>query len=122
MIMVCSSMAELFIQYKVIGVAFKAGWRQACVGINDMLAKRGKQNAFFAAQAAKGTESESGSDLVQDSARPEDRVRTWMWSSGLLVSLVLSIIVLHFQWNSKFKRLNNTWNTKHIKLMTDPSC
>ncbi|EHA47197.1 hypothetical protein MGG_04248 [Pyricularia oryzae 70-15] len=99
MIMVCSSMAELFIQYKVIGVAFKAGWRQACVGINDMLAKRGKQNAFFAAQAAQGTESESGSDLVQDSARPEDRVRTWMWSSGLLVSLVLSIIVLHFQWN-----------------------
>ncbi|KAK7749088.1 hypothetical protein SLS62_008483 [Diatrype stigma] len=96
MIMVCTSMAELFVQYKVISYAFRSVWRSACVTINDFLVKHGKNSSYFARKAAsdiQGTE-----DMVQDPAKPEDQVRVWMWSSGLIVSIVAGILIFHYQW------------------------
>jgi OPT family oligopeptide transporter len=95
MVMVCCSMAELLIQYKVIGIGFKALFRQGCQGINNMLVKRGKTNSFF---ARYGAPQERAKELVQDSARKEDQVKNWWWSLGLLATIVLGMLIFQFQW------------------------
>ncbi|KAH7041348.1 OPT oligopeptide transporter protein-domain-containing protein [Microdochium trichocladiopsis] len=96
MIMVCTSMAELFVQYKVIWYAFKVVGHRMSVSINDFLVKRGKHSEFFAKRAAqdvKGTE-----DMVEDPATPEQQVPVAVWSIGLLVTIVLAMLIFHFQW------------------------
>ena len=96
MVMVCSSMAELFIQYKVIGVGFAAAWNQACSNINNLLTRRGKSSSFF---AKHGAEREKAGGMVEDPAKPHEQVQTWMWLLGLVVSIVLGMIIFHFQWS-----------------------
>ncbi len=96
MIMVCTSMAELFVQYKVIGYAFRSAWHKTCVGINDMLVKRGKHSKYFSEKAAN--EVKGSEDMVEDPARPKDQVRVWMWSSGLILTIVAAILIFHYQW------------------------
>lgn len=94
MIMVCASMAELFIQYKVIWFAFKSIFHHSCAGVNSILVRRGKSNSFFEKHGAE-IHSE---DIVEDPARPEDQVKDWMWMSGLLATIVTAMIICHFQW------------------------
>ncbi|KAK5654014.1 hypothetical protein OQA88_7691 [Cercophora sp. LCS_1] len=96
MVMVCCSMAELFIQWKVIWAGAKSGWHQTCISINDALVKRGKTNAFFAKHSkADGREA----FMVEDPAPASEQVKTWWWMLGLLVTTVLGIIIFHFQWD-----------------------
>jgi len=95
MVMVCCSMAELIIQYKVIGVGFKAIWNQSCAGINNMLTKRGKSSPFF---AKHGAERPKTDDMIEDPAAPEDQVKMWWWIVGLVATLVLAMLIFHFQW------------------------
>lgn len=95
MVMVCCSMAELIIQYKVIGVGFKAVYFQGMQGINDFLIKRGKTDTMFAKHGAPRARDKS---LVVDSARDEDQVKTWWWVTGLLVTIVIAMIIFQFQW------------------------
>ena len=94
MIMVCASMAELFIQYKVIYIAFKSLFQQASKGINTLYEKRGKTNAFF----FKHGNTERDAQLVEDPAKPEDLVKDWMWILGLLVTIVIAMIIFQLQW------------------------
>lgn len=95
MIMVCCSMAELFVQYKVIWIGFKAIWHQSCVGINGMLQARGKNVNFFAKHAVVDEKREN---IVEDPARPEDQVKNWIWIVGLIATIVIAILIFHFQW------------------------
>lgn len=97
MVMVCSSMAELFVQYKAIWSALKSVWNQSCAGINDRLVARGKTNAFFAKHGAHNVKDEN---VVEDPFPPEEQVKTWMWALGLLVTLVAGMIIFHFQWET----------------------
>lgn len=97
MVMVCSSMAELFVQYKVIWSALKTVWREICANINQRLTARGKTNAFFAKQGNKEIKDDL---VVEDPFPPHEQVRTWMWAVGLLVTLVVAMIVFHFQWDT----------------------
>ncbi|KAI2621040.1 OPT oligopeptide transporter protein-domain-containing protein [Xylaria nigripes] len=98
LIMVATSIAELLVQYKVIVHAGKAGWRAMCGGLNDLSVKiRGRPSPFFQRQAEK---YEDNSNLVVDSARPEDQVPIWQWSLGLVFSIVIGIIVFHYQWGT----------------------
>lgn len=94
MIMVCCSMAELFIQYKVIWFAFKSLYSQACVGLNAVAQRRGKNYAYLQKHAAR----ENSKDVVEDFARPEDLVKDWMWMVGLLVTIILAMIICQLQW------------------------
>ncbi|KAH9886166.1 OPT oligopeptide transporter protein-domain-containing protein [Xylariomycetidae sp. FL2044] len=96
MIMVCTSMAELFVQYKVIGFAGKTVWRKACGSINNMLTKRGKQSAYFGRQAAKEAQIMEG--IIEDPARPEDQVPMWLWATGLVASIAVAMIIFALQW------------------------
>ncbi|KAB5549474.1 OPT superfamily oligopeptide transporter [Coniochaeta sp. 2T2.1] len=95
MVMVCCSMAELLIQYKVIGIGFKHLFLQSCQGINNILVKRGKTNAFF---SKHGAPREHDKAVVQDSARDEDQVKNWWWTLGLLVTVLMAMLIFHFQW------------------------
>ena len=95
MVMVCCSMAELIIQWKVIWIGVKSAWRQTAVGINEGLVKRGKSNAFLAKQAAP----REGEQLhIEDPAPPHQQVKHWVWISGTIFATVLGIIIFHFQW------------------------
>ncbi|KXJ88931.1 OPT oligopeptide transporter protein-domain-containing protein [Microdochium bolleyi] len=96
MIMVCSSMAELFVQYKVIWYAFRVVGQRSCQSINAFLVKRGKHSEFFASRAAK--EVKGNADMVEDPATPEQQVPVATWSLGLLVTIVLAMLIFHFQW------------------------
>ncbi|KAH8653713.1 OPT oligopeptide transporter protein-domain-containing protein [Xylariales sp. PMI_506] len=96
MIMVCSSMAELFIQYKVIWFGVKSAFRQGCGGINSFLIKRGKKVEFFEKHAL-AAEADSH-NFIQDPARPDQQVPTWLWMSGLVLSIVIGIIIFALLW------------------------
>ncbi|KAK4465067.1 OPT oligopeptide transporter protein-domain-containing protein [Cladorrhinum samala] len=96
MVMVCSSMAELFVQYKVIWNGITTVWHESCAGINNMYTARGKSSAFFAKQAVGKPKS---ANMVEDPFPPEEQVKTWMWGLGILVTLVVGMIIFHFQWD-----------------------
>ncbi|KAJ1337420.1 OPT/YSL family transporter [Microdochium nivale] len=96
MIMVCSSMAELFVQYKVIWYAFRVVGQRFYESVNSTLVKRGKHSEFFASRAAR--EVKGNEDMVQDPATPDQQVPVAYWSIGLLATLVLGMLVFHYQW------------------------
>lgn len=95
MVMVCSSMAELFVQYKAIWTGVRSLWNQACGGINDSLTARGKSSAFFAKHGAPMVKPEN---QVEDPFPEEEQVKSWMWLLGLVAALVIGMLVFHFQW------------------------
>ena len=95
MVMVCCSMAELFIQYKVIWWGVKSAWNQGCAGINGMLVRRGKMSNFFAKHSVV---TQKSGEVVEDPAPPEEQVRHWVWIVGMIVTTVVGIIIFHFQW------------------------
>ncbi|KAI1844739.1 hypothetical protein JX266_009195 [Neoarthrinium moseri] len=96
MIMVCCSMAELFVQYKIVWYGLSTVGRDMCGGINSFLVKRGKHVAFFEKRAAKAGSDDA--NFVQDTARPEDQVKTWVWIVGLLVTIVVAMVVFALLW------------------------
>ncbi|KAI1102945.1 oligopeptide transporter [Jackrogersella minutella] len=96
MIMVCSSMAELFVQYKVIGYAFQVIWQKACANINGVLIKRGKRSNYFASRAAK--EVKAAENIIEDPAAPEDQVSMWMWVVGLILTIAAAMVIFDLQW------------------------
>ncbi|KAH7377059.1 oligopeptide transporter [Plectosphaerella cucumerina] len=98
MIMVCASMAELLVHWRIISYGLKAVWTSSVVSIHELAEKRGKRIEFFAKRAEKYSNQEEDPDMVQDPAAPEDQVKTWMWTSGLVASIVLAIVIMKVQW------------------------
>jgi len=94
MIMVCVSLAELFIQYKIIAYAFKSLFQSGCASLQASAQRRGKSYPFIEKHAAK----HNNTDVVEDPTRPEDQVKNWMWMLGLLITIVIAMIICHFQW------------------------
>lgn len=95
MVMVCSSMAELFVQYKAIWTGVKSLWNQSCSGLNGWLTARGKSNAFLAHHGRPMVKPENH---VDDPFPAEQQVKNWMWILGLIVTLVVGMLIFHFQW------------------------
>jgi purine-cytosine permease-like protein len=94
MIMVCASLAELFIQYKIINFAFKSLFRSSCSGLQSIAQRRGKSVPFLEKHAAK----HRNADVVEDPAKPEDQVKDWMWIVGLIVTIIIAMIICQLQW------------------------
>lgn len=95
MIMVCASMAELFIQYKTIWHALRTSYSHIMGGVNGLLKKRGVNNAFFEKQSSH----QAPEDHVEDFATPEQQVNGWVWSIGLVVTLVITCVIAHVQYD-----------------------
>jgi hypothetical protein len=67
--------------YKIVGQALLGGLKEL--------------KGFFSKNRADALPAEDD----EDPAKPEDRVATWEWTSGLLVSSIFTIIVLKAQFN-----------------------
>ncbi|KAF4856798.1 putative metal-nicotianamine transporter YSL5 [Colletotrichum siamense] len=96
MVMVCASMAELIVHWKIIYIGFGAGWKSICVSIHTLLMKRNKRVNFFAKVAER--EEKLDENAIADPARPDQQVATWIWVTGLFASIILSIIIMALQW------------------------
>ncbi|KAI5860479.1 oligopeptide transporter [Durotheca rogersii] len=96
MIMVCTSLAELVVQYKVIGYAGKVIWQKTCIRVNTFLVKRGKHSNYFATRAT--VEVKASENIIDDPAPPEQQVPTWMWSVGLVVTIAAAMVIFALQW------------------------
>ncbi|GKT85730.1 oligopeptide transporter [Colletotrichum tofieldiae] len=96
MVMVCSSMGELLVHWKIIYFGFKAGWKSVCLSIHETAIKRNKRIEFFAKYAE--AEEKMDADHVEDPATPEQQVKTWIWVVGLFASIILACIVMGLQW------------------------
>ncbi|KAI6927901.1 oligopeptide transporter [Hortaea werneckii] len=94
MIMVCASMAELFIQYKTIWLGLKTAYTHGMGGINNMLKKRGQNSAFLEKQSAR----QLAEDHVEDFATREQQVPDWVWMLGLVVTIVVTCVIGAVQW------------------------
>lgn len=96
LIMVATSIAELLVQYKVLGHAGKAVWKSLAGGLNQLTIKiKGQSNPWLENQATK---YEDDPDMVADPAKPEDQVPMWQWMLGLVVSIVAGILIFQYQW------------------------
>ena len=94
--MICCSLVELFIQYKVIGIAFKSIWHQTNRGFAERARAKGKTNSF--AEKHSGNSIASDGHIVADFATPEQQVEDWMWMTGLVATAVMSMVICHVQW------------------------
>ncbi|RYP68459.1 hypothetical protein DL769_005511 [Monosporascus sp. CRB-8-3] len=64
--------------------------------IKGILVKRGKHSRYFSGKAAN--EIKGAENMVRDPARPEDQVQIWMWSSGLVLTIVGAVLLFHYRW------------------------
>ncbi|KAI8625637.1 OPT superfamily oligopeptide transporter [Xylariaceae sp. FL1651] len=96
LIMVATSIAELLVQYKILAHAGRAVWRSTCTGLNKLAIRMNGRPSPFFERRAQASADDAG--MVADPARPEDQVPMWQWMLGLLVSIVVGIIVFHYQW------------------------
>ena len=87
--MMCCSLAELFIQYKIIGIAFKSLFGSACSSLQTVAQRRGKSVPFF----EKHADIHRNTDVVEDPAKPEDRIMDWMWIVGLIITIVIARVI-----------------------------
>jgi len=95
MIMVCASMAELFIQYKTIWHALKTIYSHSMAGLNSLVVKRGKNSTFLEKQSAKPKTE----DHVEDFATPQQQVPGWIWGPGIIVTVVVTCAIGAVQYD-----------------------
>ncbi|KAI1143707.1 oligopeptide transporter [Hypoxylon sp. FL0543] len=96
MIMVCASMAELFVQYKVIGYAGRVIWQKMCANINRLLVKGGTHSEYFSTRAAN--EVKAAENIIEDPAPREQQVQMWKWVTGLIVTIAVAMVIFALQW------------------------
>jgi len=93
MVMICTSFAELGVQYKLVGFAVKSVWKATAESGSFVAAKLGKPSAFLEKHAAAESKM-----LVQDPAPEEDQIKLWQWGPSLIIVIVATCIVLGLQY------------------------
>ncbi|KAI1654607.1 oligopeptide transporter [Daldinia decipiens] len=96
LIMVVTSIAELFVQYKVIGYAGKVVWQKICLNINDVLTKHGKHSTYLATRAER--EVKASENIIEDPAPPHEQVPLWLWMTGLVLTVAAAMVIFALQW------------------------
>lgn len=89
-------MAELAVQYKVIGYGGRVVWQKTCANIHSFMTKHGKHSKYFASHAEK--EVKAANQMIEDPARPEDQVPMWMWVTGLIATIAVAMVIFAVQW------------------------
>lgn len=83
--MVAVSIAEFCVQYQMVGYGMKTLWQEACAALLKVQKKRGKTSKFL---------EKHGQEVImgeEDFAGPEDQMKDWEWSLGLLVTVVVTL-------------------------------
>jgi OPT family oligopeptide transporter len=91
--MIIISFTELFLQYKVFFIMFKAMGRGAAKGYNAMVSKAGKPSAAISVR------DQEEKDVIIDSAEDSELVKMWMWGPLLIFSIIACCIVLGVQYD-----------------------
>ncbi|KAF2757380.1 oligopeptide transporter [Pseudovirgaria hyperparasitica] len=94
LLMIAVSFTELFLQYKIIFFAFRAVFRGTCQGISAAGHALGKKMPWFEKRAEQEV-----NDLVEDPAPVEEQVKWWMWSPGLILSIICICVVLGVEFD-----------------------
>ncbi|ORY00460.1 oligopeptide transporter [Clohesyomyces aquaticus] len=94
LLMIVVSFTELFLQYKIIFFAFKALYRGICQGVYAAGHAMGKDLGFFRRVGEQAEE-----DYVEDSAKPHELVKMWMWLPGLILSIICICVVLGVEFD-----------------------
>jgi OPT family oligopeptide transporter len=99
MVLIVYSMTEFLLHAKVIYDGAKYALQSSAASINTYMQSKGKNNAFLERQAAKAA-AQTGA--VEDFARDDEQVPTWLWSIGVVLAVVMACIVceLQFQINA----------------------
>lgn len=95
MVLLVYSLIEFFLHFKVIYDGLKYALRNSAKSLNDKLQARGKAVPFLEKQAAKIDEG----NFIEDFAREDQQVPTWIWATGVLVFTVMACIVTEFQFH-----------------------
>lgn len=96
MIMVCASLAEFAVQYKIIWKGCVSAWRAMAGGLQSLAVRRGKSSTFLEKQSMANHRTQ---DEVEDFALPKDQVRVWEWGLGLIATVVVTCIICHVQYD-----------------------
>ncbi|KAL7273709.1 hypothetical protein RUND412_003416 [Rhizina undulata] len=93
-VMICASFAELGVQYKIIGFAFKSAWKGMAMVLNNGVQKMGKTSTFLEKQSHIKSEN-----VIQDPASKEDQVKFYEWGPGLVIVVIATCVVLGLQYH-----------------------
>jgi hypothetical protein len=93
--MICTSFAELGVQWRIIFAAFKSVWKAIAAGGNHVATKMGRPSAFF----EKHANQKANEDMVQDPAPIEDQVQLWQWGPPLIIVIIATCVVLGLQYH-----------------------
>lgn len=96
MVLLCYSMAEFFVHFKIIWYGLKYSWTNLAGTMRDALAKRGRNSPFLEKQAARVV---GESSAVEDFATPDQQVANWVWVSGCVVVLAVTFIIFEIQYH-----------------------
>ncbi|KXJ97293.1 OPT oligopeptide transporter protein-domain-containing protein [Microdochium bolleyi] len=96
MVLLCYSMAEFVFNWRILWFGMKYGWTSIAGNLHQGLAKRGKSNAWLEKQAALDNDR---SAITEDFATPDQQVPGWIWSTGIVAVLAVSMVIFEVQFN-----------------------
>lgn len=94
MLMICTSFAELGVQYRLVWFALKSVYKALAMGLNSATKAAGRPIAALERQTAVKEES-----LVKDPAPEEDQVKLWQWGPPLIIVIIATCVVLGLQYH-----------------------
>ena len=94
LLMVVVSFTELALQWKILWFGWKALYRGISAGLYALGKAMGQELSFFKKVGAQAEE-----DLVEDSAKPHELVKLWMWLPGLLICIICICVVLGVEFD-----------------------
>lgn len=98
MVLVCYSMAEFLVHWKVLYYGAKYAWKSAAGTVNELVASRRQGRGVpFLERQSRNKDDNRG--LVEDFATPEQQVSTWVWVLGSVVVVVMTCIIGELQFH-----------------------
>ncbi|KAK0661553.1 putative oligopeptide transporter [Lasiodiplodia hormozganensis] len=92
--MIAVSFTELALQWRVFVYGFRAIYRGCCGGIYAIGRAAGKELGYFHERSEQELK-----DIVEDPALPSERVKTWMWLPGLVVTIIATCVVMGVEFD-----------------------
>lgn len=94
LLMIVVSFTELFLQYKIIFFAFRAIYRGTCAGLAAAGESMGRKMPWLRRQGEREV-----TNNVEDPAGEHEQVKWWMWTPGLILSIICICVVLGVEFD-----------------------
>ncbi|KAH7040913.1 OPT oligopeptide transporter protein-domain-containing protein [Microdochium trichocladiopsis] len=97
MVLLCYSMAEFVFNWRILWFGAKYGWTSMAGSLHKTMAKRGKSSPWLEKQAALENDR---SAITEDFATPDQQVPGWIWSTGIVAVLAVTMIIFEVQYHA----------------------